>query len=66
MQQHIIECLHAIGTMLVSCVVIAAVNAGNGLFQKAIKEDWYENSYHSKEGKGPTVKAVYRVCNEIV
>ena len=37
MQQHILNCLHALGTMLVCCGCIANVGAGNGLCKIASK-----------------------------
>ena len=48
--------LHAIGIMLVCCVFIATVDAGIGLWRKAIKEDLYEHLYHIEEARGHTVK----------
>ena len=66
MQQHIANCLHTIGTMLMRCVGIATVDTGNGLLKKAIKKDLYEYSYHSKDRRGTNIKYMYRVCNEIL
>ena len=64
MQHHIANSLHTIGNMLVSCVVIATVGAGNRLWKIAIKKD--ENCYHSKEARGANAETVYRGCNDIL
>ena len=49
-----------------SCVVTATVYAAKDLWKIAIKEDWYQTCYHSKEARRANSETMYRVCKEIV